>query len=175
MGYYYLLSSLPMLKPDGDLPFTYNEFLKMCRTSLSNSKYEALRDLSLSSRKGPLVSDWAEFYGAFTDELTEQRKKRLSSEGQPSRPKDDAVSKIISQAMNLKNPLAAEEMLLKLQFEKLDELTGTHCFDDYALMGYALKLKLLERKNSFRKESGKAEFNRIVNELEKQIMSMEQE
>ena len=52
--------------------------------------------------------------------------------------------------MNNKNPLAAEEMLLSFEFERLDELVGIHYFDDYALIGYALKLKLLERKTSFK-------------------------
>ncbi len=175
MGYYYLLSSLPMLRSDGDLPMTYDEFLEICHSSLSGSKYELLRNLSLSSSEGPLVSEWAKFYNTLNDELIHQRNQRLGREGQAAHQKDESASKIVTAAMNAKNPLAAEEMLLALQFEKLDQLIDVHYFDDYALFGYALKLKLLERKSSFKKESGKAEFSRIVGELEEQIMSMEQE
>ena len=73
--------------------------------------------------------------------------------------------------MNNKNPLEAEKMLLSFQFEKLDELVSMHYFDDCALFGYALKLKLLERKTIFKQESGKKEFSRIADVLEKQIIS----
>ena len=62
-----------------------------------------------------------------------------------------------------------------VEFEKLDELVGWHYFDDYALIGYALKLKLLERKKTFDKQKGKSEFNGIIEKMEHQILNMEQE
>ncbi len=175
MAYYYLISGLPMLKADGDMPISYSEFLAMCKDNVSASKYEILKDLSVTSGSGPLFCKWAEFYNDFKEELTYQRNIRLGQKTRVPNQKDESVSKIIAQAMNNKNPLEAENMLLALEFQKLDEFIGTHYFDDYALMGYALKLKLLERKTSFKKESGKQEFNRIIDNLEKQIMNMEQE
>ncbi len=175
MAYYYLISSLPMLKSDGDMPFSYEQFLSVCHDSLGEDKYRMLAELSLSSSEGPLVSEWAKFYGALTDELTYQRNIRLGRKAKAPEQREEAVSKLVSSAMNNKNPLEAEEMLLALEFERLDELIGTHYFDDYALIGYALKLKLLERKKSFDKERGKNEFYRIIDNLEQQIISMEQE
>ena len=47
-----------------------------------------------------------------------------------------------------------------------------HYFDDCALVGYAMKLKLLERKTVFRQQEGKAELGRIVDGLQQQIMNM---
>ncbi len=175
MAYYYLLSSLPMLTFDGEMPFPYAQFLEMCRTAVSDSKYRELQELSLLSGEGALVSQWATFYAKVTAELTAQRNVRLGRKAQLPDSRDEGISKRVAAAMNNSNPLAAEEMLLALEFEKLDELVGTHCFDDVALMGYALKLKLLERKRGFQKEQGRAEFTRIVRQLEQQIMSMEQE
>ena len=99
---------------------------------------------------------------------------RLGKKVQPVYPKDEELSKVVTSAMQA-NPLQGEEELLSLQFKKLDELIGTHYFDDYALMGYALKLKLLERKSQFIKQTGKAEFDRIVGEIQQQITSMQQE
>lgn len=173
MAYYYLISSLPMLKSDGDMPLSYEQFLEMCRGEVNESKYEILENLSLSSNEGPLISEWAKFYGVLKEELTFQRNIRLGRKAQLPSIRDDSVSKVIYSAINNQNPLAAEETLLSLEFQRLDELVGIHYFDDYALIGYALKLKLLERKNSFDYKKGSAELNKIIKKLEHEIMSIE--
>ncbi len=164
-----------MLRADGDMPLSYDKFLENCRGALSDAKYKKLAELTLASTEGPLVSEWAKFYGALKAELTYQRNVRLGRKAAVTHEREESVTKLISSAMNSKNPLAAEEMLLNLQFERLDELIGVHSFDDHALMGYALKLKLLERKKAFKKELGKKELNRVVEKLEQEINSMEQE
>lgn len=172
MAYYYLISSLPMLKSDGAMPISYTAFLEMCKSTLSEDKYEILKELTLSSNEGAFLSKWSEFYIAIKEELTYQRNLRLGRKAVMPSMREEATIKVVSAAMNHKNPLTAEEMLLALEFEKLDELVGTHYFDDWALMGYALKLKLLERKGSFDFESGKAELNRLVKNLEQEIESI---
>ena len=72
-SYYYLISSLPDLRTDGDMPFTYEEFLGMCQSNVSESKYEFLSNLTLSSDEGPLLKDWAVFYNNLMSELNEPR------------------------------------------------------------------------------------------------------
>ena len=156
------------------MPLSYDKFLDACRSSLPDAKYKMLSELTLSSTEGPLVSEWAKFYGALKAELTYQRNVRLGRKANVTHEREESVTKLISSAMNNKNPLAAEEMLLGLQFERLDELIGIHNFDDHALFGYALKLKLLERKKAFKKELGEKEFSRVVEKLEDEIHSMEQ-
>lgn len=173
-SYYYLLSSLPMLKADGSPPLTYADFLGMCRSAVSAAKYSVLENLTLSSNKGPLLSEWSEFYTAFERELICYRNQRLNRP-QNAGERNESVFKAISAAVGGKNPLEAEKALLALEFEKLDELIGTHYFDDHALMGYALKLKLLERKNIFDQKKGKAELGRILQGLQQQILIGEQE
>lgn len=174
-SYYYLLSSLPMLKADGEMPFKYTAFLEMCRSAVSDAKYAILENLTLSSHEGPLISEWSKFHTAFQEELNCQRNQRLGRPNPISHQKDEMVAKAVAAAINGRNPLDAEKALLALEFEELDELIGTHYFDDYALMGYALKLKLLERKTIFDRNNGKTELNRIVNGLQQRIMSIEQE
>lgn len=164
-----------MLRADGDMPLSYDKFLENCRGALSDAKYKMVSELTLSSTEGPLVSEWSKFYGALKAELTYQRNVRLGRKAVVTHEREESVTKLISSAMNNKNPLAAEEMLLTLEFERLDELIGIHSFDDHALMGYALKLKLLERKKAFKKELGKKELDRIVDNLEREIISMEQD
>ena len=170
---YYLMASLPTLKADGELPFSYDEFLRLCQGNVSQTRYRMLKDLTVMSNEGPLVSQWAKFYGVLKEELTYQRNQRLGRPCQVPLEREDGTIRIVTSAMNENNPLEAEKMLLALQFEKLDELVGLHHFDESELVGYALKLKLLERKTVFCRDSGRTELARIADGLQKQIMNME--
>ena len=170
---YYLMASLPMLKADGEMPFSYNEFLRLCQGNVSDARYQMLRELTVASNEGPLVSDWARFYGVLNAELIYQRNQRLGRPCQTPLEREDGAIRTVTAAMNEKNPLEAEKMLLALQFEKLDELVSLHHFDESELVGYALKLKLLERKTVFDRDSGRAELDRIADDLQSQIMKME--
>ena len=76
-SYYYLIASLPELSADGDMPITYSEFLSCCQSNVSDSDYELLKDLTLSSTEGPLVKEWSEFYGMLSKELNYQRSRNL--------------------------------------------------------------------------------------------------
>ena len=171
-SYYYLMSSLPMLRSDGDMPFRYDTFLEMCRSCVSHTSYERLENLTVNSSEGPLIEEWAAFYGALADELASQRSARLGKSRETSTVCDENTARTVADALHAKNPLEAENLLLKLEFEQLDELIGIHAFDEYALNGYALKLKLLERQTVFDKTRGKAECKRLLDNLRQQIMSI---
>lgn len=171
-SYYYLMSSLPMLKSDGSMPFEYSKFVDMCKGAVSEHTLSILKDLTVESDTGPLIKQWAEFYGVYKSELNYQRNLRLGRQTQPPMVREESIIRAVAEAMNNENPLEAENFLLSIQFEKLDGLIGVHSFDDWSLMGYAMKLKLLERKTVFDYASGKAEFDRIVGGLKEQISSI---
>ena len=171
-SYYYLISSLPMLSADGGMPFSYAEFLKMCQANVSEETYRLLEGLTLSSKEGPLLDEWGAFYNGLTKELNSQRSLKLGKPYPPVYDKEPASSAVVTAAINAKDPLAAERILLEHEFDQLDIMVGLHSFDDWVLFGYALKLKLLERVNSFEKEKGKKEFNDILKDLEEQVMSL---
>ena len=171
-SYYYLMSSLPMLKPSGDMPFSYDSFLEMCASNISETKYNLLKNLTLESTDGPLVSEWAKFYSVFKAELSFQRNQKLSRPCETPYDRDDSIVRAVASAIDDENPLDAEKGLLDLQFQKLDLLIGTHSFDDFSLFGYALKLKLIERRSSFNQKSGREELDRMVDGLQKQILSI---
>ena len=161
-----------MLRSDSNLPVTYEKFLSYCKSEVSESNYRILESLTVESKSGPLISEWAKFYSAFKEELTYQRSKKMNISYPQPFDVDIEVKKAITAAVNDSDPLNAENTLLSIQFEKLDELIGIHSFDDHALFGYALKLKLLERKTVFDEKSGKTEFTRLVKGLEEQIQSI---
>ena len=171
-SYYYLIASLPELSADGDMPLTYSEFLSCCQSNVSESDYELLKNLTLSSSEGPLVKEWAEFYGMLSKELNYQRSVNLGKSYSSAYDKDGFISQVVGSALTAKNPLEAERILLEYEFENLDSLVGLHMFDDYVLFGYAIKLKLLERLNSFEQTKGKAEFQSLFDGIQQRVYSL---
>ena len=169
-SYYYLISSLPALKADGDPPIDYEGFLALCHGNVSPSVYAFLENLSLASDKGPLLKEWAAFYKVFSDELNYQRKLKLGRQAPPPQTRDYEAINVVTAALAAKNPLESEQILLALQFKRLDELAGLHFFDDHVLNGYALKLRLLERQKCFKFEEGKSEFTSLFENIQQQIL-----
>ena len=171
-SYYYLIASLPELRADGDMPLTYDEFLSCCQSNVSEEKYELLKNLTLDSTEGPLVDEWARFYGMLMKELNYQRSMNLGKSYSSAYDKDGLIAQAASAALTAKNPLEAEKVLLEYEFENLDSLVGLHMFDDYVLFGYAIKLKLLERLNCFEQTKGKAEFQSLFDGIQQRVYSL---
>lgn len=171
-SYYYLISSLPMLRPNEEPPFDYSAFLEMCAAVVSGKTCETLAGLTVNADSGPLLEEWARFYRTLTAELNYQRNVRLGRPGTPPETGDPGVTEAVSAALNAKNPLESEQLLLRLEFSRLDAMIGLHNFDDHALYGYAMKLKLLERRQRFQYEAGKTAFQGLLDGLQQQIFSI---
>ena len=171
-SYYYLISSLPDLRTDGDMPMTYDEFLDMCQSNVSESKYELLKNLTLSSEEGPLLKEWSAFYKNLMGELNYQRCVSLGRPYLTSYDKDSVIAQVAGAAMAAKNPLEAEKILLECEFDNLDSLVGLHTFDDRYLFGYAIKLKLLERQSCFVQSKGQKEFKRLFDQVQQRVYSL---
>lgn len=171
-SYYYLIASLPELKADGEMPLSYSEFLTCCEANVSEQDYEILKNLTLSSKKGPLVEEWARFYEMLKKELSYQRSINLGRTYSSTYDKDGFISQVVQSALTAKNPLEAERILLEYEFENLDSLVGLHMFDDYVLFGYAIKLKLLERLSCFEQEKGKTQFQSLFDGIQQQVYSL---
>lgn len=171
-SYYYLIASLPMLRPNEEPPLDYAAFLGMCKTAVSPSVYQGLETLSAESEAGPLLSEWAAFHRCLTGELNYQRNLKLGRPCAVPGSRDAGVTAAVNAALAARNPLESEQILLKLEFSRLDTMIGLHNFDDHALYGYAMKLKLLERQRCFRYEAGKQAFDGLLDHIQQQIFSM---
>ncbi len=141
-SYYYLISSLPMLRAGDAPPLDYAAFLDQCRGAVSDRVYRSLEELTVRSEDGGFVSRWAAFYRVLQGELTYQRRVKRGESCAAPNERDAAVTQTVTAAVNAKDPLEGERLLLALEFDRLDELVGLHSFDDCALYGYALKLQL---------------------------------
>lgn len=170
-SYYYLISSLPMLKSDGSIPMDSKTFLEMCKANVSAATYKSLCNLS-SSTHHPMLKSWSKFYNSLMTELNYQRNLKLGKPCLVPSDREADVVNSIAAALAAKNPLISEQMLLDLEFKKIDSMLGLHSFDDYYLYGYAIKLKLLERQTIFKQDEGKKEFSSLFNGVKDQILSM---
>ena len=171
-SYYYLISSLPELTTSSDMPISYSEFLNCCQSNVSDAVYQLLSELTLNSENGPLVKEWSAFYHMLTKELNFQRSANLGKQYAAGYDKDAVISQVVSAALNARNPLEAEKILLDYEFEVLDSMVGLHMFDDHVLFGYAIKLKLLERQDCFEQKKGKKEFESLFNHIQEQVYSL---
>lgn len=171
-SYYYLMASLPMLRADAGPPFSYDRFLELCKGNVKPDRLRQLEELTINSTEGPLVREWAAFYGTLADELAFQRLQKLGRPAVAPASRDPMAVRAVTEALNARDPLEAEELLLKLEFSRLDSLAGTHIFDEEALSAYALKLRLLERQAAFNADAGRAEAKRILDSLRDQIFRM---
>lgn len=169
-SYYYLIASLPMLRADAAAALDYPEFLRQCRSSVSDSVYKRLEELSVDSDQGPFLRAWSELYQRLHAELSYQRNLRLGKPCTP--PPSREAEPIVNAALNAEDPLKAEQLLLQQQFIWLDSLVGSHMFDETFLFGYAMKLRLLERQRSFQFEQGKQEFLSLLDNIQQQIFSL---
>ena len=172
-SYYYLLASLPSLRVGEKMPLQYAAFLERCHGQVSEAVYQRLENLTTLSDEGPFLREWGAFYGVLHEELCYRRKLRLGKKAEPPAVRDADAVRETERALAAKNPLEAEEILLKLEFDRIDRLTAMHYFDDRVLFGYAMKLKLLERKNAFQKEEGRGEFARVFGRIQENIHNME--
>ena len=139
---------------------------------MNHGVYEPLANLTVSADHGPFLSQWAEFYQSLSRELTYQRSVKLGRACPVPSDRDAAIVQTVTAAVNAENPLEGERLLLDLEFRRLDDMIGLHNFDDHALYGYAMKLRLLERQRGFRYETGKRAFDGLMDSIRQQVASL---
>lgn len=172
-SYYYLVATLPSLRYDGVLPFTTDDFLELCKGQVSDAHYRLLVSAITGDVKSHrFLSTYQHFADMVTNELTEARSRKLSLSDPAYRNEGDKEAKIaetVRQALATEDVLQAELLLLQLHWKFLDDLSALHTFDIEALLSYALKLKMLQRKSLFSREEGNVEFKRLFSNIQTEI------
>lgn len=163
---HFLLASLPELEAFGEAPLDYEAFLSACEGNVSNHTLKKLRELSFN------MNGWTEANDALMGEVNSQRTARLQKALPSAADRDPVIVQLVSSLLDAKNPLEAEKLLLDAQFSLIDSLVGLHSFDETALFGYALKLKLIERQSRFKRSEGKAEFDRILFRVQQSVYAI---
>ena len=160
MQYYYLISALPMLRPDGELPMSSGEFIELCRQQLTEEDF-----VRFSTASGcQLSAEFEAWNTALKNELVKLRAAKLDFDANESLKEGDiyaGLTELAREVLNQKNPLEAELFLDKMRWDKISDLEALEYFSTEKLAAYLLKLKLLERKALFTKADGNENYRQI--------------
>ncbi|MGI6466531.1 MAG: DUF2764 family protein [Sphaerochaetaceae bacterium] len=174
-SYYYLVASLPTLNFDQESPFSLEEFYQMCQQELTKNDLKVIESLiyDLDDINHPIILKWNNFVDQLATILSEMRSERLSreTEAKGKSDRDATIVETIKAAMQAENPLEAELILMRLQWDFAAELAQNSYFEIETLASYALQLKLALRKGLFKRFEGKGEFEHLFSILQKNIKS----
>lgn len=180
-SYYYLVATLPMLRYEDSAPMSHEAFLELCHGNIGDSDYRLIRAASLAAtpdegfQKHPFLRKWNTFRDMVTRELNDQRARKLELGGDRYKNEGDKeyrISETVRAALSASDPLQGELLLMQLYWKYLDDLSGLHTFDIEALLAYAVKLQILERKSRFTIQDGNSEFKRLFSNLQSKIKSI---
>jgi len=169
-SYFYFTSSLPMIDFDSKQSLSVENFLQDSERLLSQEDFFLLRDLLINSQgtvktNNRTYNTWADFNRRFCNEMVWFRAEEAGKDPveyiRGERYSDSYLVDIIHQAAKKKNLLEAEEMLDRVRWQFLEELSNGQYYNFEFIICYGLKLKILERHQEFTSPKGKA----ILDEL----------
>ncbi len=178
LAYYYILSSMPMLKKGATPPLTSDTFLKACAEMLPEKAVARLSEIRLvpedenSFGHFSAVHKWYEWETGTRNRLAKFRAVHLKRENRNSDQNHAELDKYIEEIMSLANPVDREKMLDSLRWKFLDELEFGHNFDFYVLCIYKIKLMLLEKWVGKEQRKGYGNLDAIISNLEKSEVSI---
>jgi hypothetical protein len=171
LAYYYILSSLPMLRKEGPPPLTSDYFLHSCSEMIPEKTVKQLSSLKLlPDKETPLgrFSSAVKWYKWETDMRTKLAKFRAVSHGREQKHQGNDFSDIdrrIEEILSVPNPAERERMLDSLRWKALDDLEFGHNFDFDNLCIYKIKLMLLEKWVGKDQRKGLENLDAIINKI----------
>lgn len=158
--YYYLISQLPALFFDREMPITLDRFLEEAEKWLSGKDFRTLHRIKWKTERDPekgpkLWRHYQVFEQRFQHELAQWRQYR--KEGQEYR------SQLFPPTLVREgNPLEIEKKLLYFRWQVLDELERDHHFDLSSCISYYIKLQMLNRLSIFNRDKGMEKFRQVT-------------
>ncbi|MBN2060634.1 MAG: hypothetical protein JW882_09500 [Deltaproteobacteria bacterium] len=168
--YFYLVSSLPGLKPEGSIPISTKEFVETCARLMKKSDFELLQAAMLNTveiepHQNDLIGRWQAYEYGLRNELVRLRARKHSIDPESSLHQpflNPQMAALAREIFDEESPLKAEQRYIKVLWAALDELQACQSFNLEYLMVYYLKLQLLERKTLFRLDAGKQKLESIT-------------
>ena len=169
--FYYLLSSLPMLRANQGIPMSTGQFMELCRPHLSPGQFDVLTAVASIPREdsdfkaGSAPAEWEIFETCLRNQIVKSRPVKNADSSQFLKPEKDYFSSIergVQEAFSRDNPLEREKRLDAIRLEFLDDLESSHIFDFDALCVYKLKLLLLEKQSRWDQTHGMTNFDAVI-------------
>ncbi|HBC87426.1 MAG TPA: hypothetical protein DCZ94_10765 [Lentisphaeria bacterium] len=175
LAYYYLLSSLPLLRKGEQPPITSEYLLSSCSQMLGPKTADWLMQVKLFPEKenpfgkSSAVNKWYIWEKELRNRLAKFRALRLEREygnGENGNSIAD-IDRSIEEILSTSNPLEREKLLDALRWRALDGFEFGHDFDFDLLCIYRIKLLLLEKWIGREQRKGLENLDAIVNKLER--------
>ena len=146
-----------------------NEFIENSQKWISNDDWQALKSAADGyeyTSKNPTAKLWKNWEETLMNALAAARASKLGKDQSPylnkSGSADTQMRSAVQEAIKTENQQKAEEIIDRLRWSFLDELSATHSFDFNVALSYLLKLKILERWASLDEETGKEALNKSI-------------
>ncbi len=175
MSEYYLISQLPSLDGVGEnlpLPITEERFLELCGRFLGKKALSELENLTLippiNSEKSnsALIEAWNEGERNLRLALSKVRAEKMNkSFDLQNKNLSLELQKVANAALEMENPLEAENFLLNFRLAFLETLRPMDNFSQDFLFYYGLKLKLVLRIRQFDTKIGETTYKDIYNSI----------
>lgn len=175
--YYYLVSSLPVLKRDEAPFYSLAAFMGLCSDWITELEYLLLDKLnlvpvSLSESGFPYSSVAAEWYKweiCLRNRIARARSGILGREAGAfvleTEENFTEIDKLVQEVFLIADPLEREKALDNIRWYKAEELEFGHDFDFAKLCVYKIKLMLREKWTERVKEKGVKNLNDIINNV----------
>jgi len=169
-SYYYLISSLPLLRWGSRSPLSATDFLAQCEGQLDASALAALSAVALlptgDAETTGIEADWHDWDDYIRNLLARARAGHQHRDVSPIlRPERDVFPterREVDELLANDQPLERERALDQMRWRRLDGLEAGHSFDFDRLVVYRLKLLLLEKWMQFDSESGTRNLGELV-------------
>ncbi len=165
--YYYFVASLLSLEFNAKPFLSCEEFISRCREQLAPADFFVLNELLKNDVLAPsasrgILKDWAHFNHNVRSEIAWFRAMETNQDPvnylKGGRCDDLTVIDLVARVAEAADPLTGEKLIDRARWQYLDELMQGHYFDFEVLLGYGLKLKILERYQAIESEKGKELF-----------------
>ncbi|MCD6337656.1 MAG: DUF2764 family protein [Candidatus Marinimicrobia bacterium] len=157
--YIYFAAEMPGLKWDSEQLISKENFLEEAEKWMTSADYASLSETLVNrydaQNKSSMYNDFLLFENEVRTELAEYR--RAAKEGYEYK-----FLHLPAQLIKDGNPLDIELKLMKYRWDWLEEREFGHYSDSDFFVLYYLKLQLLQRVASFKKELGEEAFEKLI-------------
>lgn len=175
MAEYYLISQLPSLdgiSENTPMPITEERFLELCGRLLGKKTFGEIEKLTLvpqinfEKSSSALIEAWNTGERDLRLALAKIRAEKMhKSFDLQNKTLSNELYKVASMAVEIENPLEAENFLLHYRLSFLETLRPMDTFSEDFVFYYGLKLKLILRIRQFDANLGEATYKNIYNSI----------
>lgn len=175
MSEIYLISQLPSLdgvSEDLPAPITEERFLELCNRFLRKNARHKIEKLTLlpplnhEKTGSALIDEWNEGESSLRMALGKVRAEKMNKSFDVQNTiLSNELIKVAKEAVEIDNPMEAENFLLRYRLDFLESLRPMDNFSESFIYYYGFKLKLILRKRQFDSQVGAEAYKNIYNSI----------